>query len=88
MGSNGSFKPIHLLNPLRLAYILEKIERFIWQKVLDVGCGGGILSEAMAKQGAIVTGIDMTSQPLEVAKQHAKESGLEIDYQQTTIENF
>lgn len=85
---NGSFKPIHLLNPLRLAYILEKSNGLFGKNVLDVGCGGGILSESMAKQGAIVTGIDMTSQPLEIAKQHAKESGLEIDYQQTTIENF
>ncbi|HHW7507021.1 TPA: bifunctional 2-polyprenyl-6-hydroxyphenol methylase/3-demethylubiquinol 3-O-methyltransferase UbiG [Mannheimia haemolytica] len=85
---NGSFKPIHLLNPLRLAYILEKSNGLFGKKVLDVGCGGGILSEAMAKQGAIVTGIDMTSEPLEIAKQHAKENGLDIDYQQTTIENF
>ncbi|HDL5699059.1 TPA: bifunctional 2-polyprenyl-6-hydroxyphenol methylase/3-demethylubiquinol 3-O-methyltransferase UbiG [Mannheimia haemolytica] len=85
---NGSFKPIHLLNPLRLAYILEKSNGLFGKKVLDVGCGGGILSEAMAKQGAVVTGIDMTSEPLEIAKQHAKENGLDIDYQQTTIENF
>ncbi|HGO5823940.1 TPA: bifunctional 2-polyprenyl-6-hydroxyphenol methylase/3-demethylubiquinol 3-O-methyltransferase UbiG [Mannheimia haemolytica] len=85
---NGSFKPIHLLNPLRLAYILEKSNGLFGKKVLDVGCGGGILSEAMAKQGAVVTGIDMTSEPLEIAKQHAKENGLNIDYQQTTIENF
>ncbi|QHB17500.1 bifunctional 2-polyprenyl-6-hydroxyphenol methylase/3-demethylubiquinol 3-O-methyltransferase UbiG [Mannheimia pernigra] len=85
---NGSFKPIHLLNPLRLSYILEKSNGLFGKKVLDVGCGGGILSEAMAKQGAIVTGIDMTSQPLEIAKQHAKQSDLAIDYQQTTIEDF
>ncbi|HGO5855630.1 TPA: bifunctional 2-polyprenyl-6-hydroxyphenol methylase/3-demethylubiquinol 3-O-methyltransferase UbiG [Mannheimia haemolytica] len=85
---NGSFKPIHLLNPLRLAYILEKSNGLFGKKVLDVGCGGGILSEAMAKQGAVVTGIDMTSEPLEIAKQHAKENGLDIDYQQTTIEHF
>ncbi|QLB16769.1 bifunctional 3-demethylubiquinol 3-O-methyltransferase/2-polyprenyl-6-hydroxyphenol methylase [Mannheimia varigena] len=85
---NGSFKPIHLLNPLRLAYILDKSNGLFGKKVLDVGCGGGILSEAMAKQGAIVTGIDMTTEPLEIAKQHAKQSCLEIDYQQTTIEDF
>lgn len=85
---NGSFKPIHLLNPLRLSYILEKSNGLFGKKVLDVGCGGGILSEAMAKQGTIVTGIDMTSQPLEIAKQHAKQSDLAIDYQQTTIEDF
>lgn len=85
---NGSFKPIHLLNPLRLSYILEKSNGLFGKKILDVGCGGGILSEAMAKQGAIVTGIDMTTEPLEIAKQHAKQNNLNIDYQQTTIENF
>lgn len=56
--------------------------------MLDVGCGGGILSESMAKQGAIVTGIDMSSAPLQVARKHALESGLHIDYQQITIEEF
>ncbi|OOR98587.1 bifunctional 3-demethylubiquinol 3-O-methyltransferase/2-polyprenyl-6-hydroxyphenol methylase [Haemophilus paracuniculus] len=84
----GDFKPIHLLNPLRLAYISEKANGLFGKRVLDVGCGGGILSEAMAKQGAIVTGIDMTTEPLIVAKQHAEQSGVQIDYQQTTIEKF
>lgn len=85
---NGSFKPIHRLNPLRLAYIAEKSGGLFGKKVLDVGCGGGILSESMAKQGAMVTGIDMTTEPLEIAKQHAAQNALTIDYQQTTIENF
>lgn len=85
---NGSFKPIHLLNPLRLAYISEKAGGLFGKRVLDVGCGGGILSESMAKQGAQVVGIDMTTEPLAIAKQHAAESGLQIDYQQTTIEDF
>lgn len=84
----GSFKPIHLLNPLRLAYISEKANGLFGKKVLDVGCGGGILSESMAKQGAIVTGIDMTTEPLNIAKQHARQQNLEIDYQQITIEDF
>lgn len=84
----GDFKPIHLLNPLRLDYILSRSNGLFGKKVLDVGCGGGILSEAMAKQGAKVTGIDMTFEPLQVAKKHAEESGLDIDYQQTTIEDF
>lgn len=84
----GDFKPIHLLNPLRLDYILSRSNGLFGKKVLDVGCGGGILSEAMAKQGAKVTGIDMTFEPLQVAKNHAQESGLDIDYQQTTIEDF
>lgn len=84
----GDFKPIHLLNPLRVSYINEKSGGLFGKKVLDVGCGGGILSEAMAKLGANVTGIDMTTMPLEIAKQHAEQSGLTIGYQQTTIEDF
>lgn len=84
----GDFKPIHLLNPLRSAYINEKSQGLFGKRVLDVGCGGGILSEAMAKLGATVTGIDITDKPLEVARLHAEQSGLNIDYQQTTIEDF
>ncbi|WP_301098149.1 bifunctional 2-polyprenyl-6-hydroxyphenol methylase/3-demethylubiquinol 3-O-methyltransferase UbiG [Otariodibacter sp.] len=84
----GDFKPIHLLNPLRLAYINEKSNGLFGKKVLDVGCGGGILSESMARAGANVTGIDMTTQPLRIARQHAQENQLEIDYQQITIEEF
>ncbi|QGM80461.1 bifunctional 2-polyprenyl-6-hydroxyphenol methylase/3-demethylubiquinol 3-O-methyltransferase UbiG [Otariodibacter oris] len=84
----GDFKPIHLLNPLRLAYINEKSEGLFGKKVLDVGCGGGILSESMAKAGANVTGIDMTTHPLEIAKQHAQENQLKIDYQRITVEDF
>lgn len=85
---DGSFKPIHRLNPLRLTYIQQKSNGLFGKTVLDVGCGGGILSEAMAKAGAYVTGIDMTNEPLEIACQHAQESGLTIDYRQTTIEDF
>ncbi|MCK3655869.1 bifunctional 3-demethylubiquinol 3-O-methyltransferase/2-polyprenyl-6-hydroxyphenol methylase [Pasteurellaceae bacterium Macca] len=84
----GDFKPLHLLNPLRLNYIDEKSGGLFGKRVLDVGCGGGILSESMAKLGAKVTGLDMTSQPLEIAKQHAEQNGLTIDYQQSTIEDF
>lgn len=84
----GDFKPIHQLNPLRLNYILRHSDGLLGKNVLDVGCGGGILSEAMAKQGAIVTGIDMSSAPLEVAKRHAEQSNLHISYQQITIEKF
>ncbi|SUU97826.1 bifunctional 2-polyprenyl-6-hydroxyphenol methylase/3-demethylubiquinol 3-O-methyltransferase UbiG [Avibacterium paragallinarum] len=84
----GDFKPIHRLNPVRLAYICQQAQGLFGKKVLDVGCGGGILSEAMAKQGATVTGIDMTTAPLEVAKLHSQEQELRIDYQQTTVENF
>lgn len=84
----GDFKPIHQLNPYRLEYILLHSNGVAGKKVLDVGCGGGILSEAMAKQGAIVTGIDMSFAPLQVAIKHAEENGLAIDYQQCTIEQF
>ncbi|MDO4626428.1 MAG: bifunctional 2-polyprenyl-6-hydroxyphenol methylase/3-demethylubiquinol 3-O-methyltransferase UbiG [Pasteurellaceae bacterium] len=85
---NGDFKPIHQFNPLRLQYILDKSQGLFAKNVLDVGCGGGILAEAMAKQGANVTGIDMSSAPLTVARQHAKQNNLDIDYQQITIEQF
>lgn len=84
----GDFKPIHQLNPLRLNYILQHSNGLNGKKVLDVGCGGGILSESMAKSGANVTGIDMSPQPLAVAKQHAQDNNLIIDYQQSTIEDF
>lgn len=84
----GDFKPIHRLNPLRLNYICEQAKGLFGKNVLDVGCGGGILAEAMAKQGAKVTGIDMSTAPLKVAKQHCQENGLVIDYQQITVENF
>ena len=85
---NGDFKPIHQLNPLRLDYINQKSNGLFNKKILDVGCGGGILAESMARLGAKVTGIDMSTAPLEVARQHSKQSGLKIDYQLTTIENF
>ncbi|AKD37726.1 bifunctional 3-demethylubiquinone-9 3-methyltransferase/ 2-octaprenyl-6-hydroxy phenol methylase [Pasteurella multocida subsp. multocida OH4807] len=84
----GDFKPIHQLNPLRLGYITQHAKGLMGKRVLDVGCGGGILSESMAKQGAHVTGIDMSSAPLQVAKKHALENGLHIDYQQITVEEF
>lgn len=84
----GDFKPIHQLNPLRMDYIQRYTNGLVGKKVLDVGCGGGILSEAMAKLGAQVTGIDMTVAPLEVARLHAQENAVEVDYQQTTVEEF
>ncbi|MGV6988741.1 bifunctional 2-polyprenyl-6-hydroxyphenol methylase/3-demethylubiquinol 3-O-methyltransferase UbiG [Testudinibacter sp. P80/BLE/0925] len=84
----GDFKPIHRLNPLRLDYILRQANGLFGKRVLDVGCGGGILSESMARQGAQVTGIDMSPQPLQIAREHAAQSGLQLDYRQTTIEDF
>lgn len=83
---NGDFKPIHQLNPLRLRYIQQLAGGLNGKKILDVGCGGGILAEAMAKQGAVVTGIDMTSAPLEVARRHAEEQGVSVEYIQATVE--
>lgn len=84
----GDFKPIHRLNPLRLDYILRQAGGLFGKRVLDVGCGGGILSESMARQGADVTGIDMSLQPLQVASDHAAANGLSISYHQITIEDF
>ncbi|MGJ8679941.1 bifunctional 2-polyprenyl-6-hydroxyphenol methylase/3-demethylubiquinol 3-O-methyltransferase UbiG [Paraglaciecola sp.] len=85
---NGEFKPLHQINPLRTDYINQHSLGLEGKKVLDVGCGGGILAESMAKHGATVTGIDMGEAPLEIAKLHGLESGLSVDYQQTTAEEF
>lgn len=85
---SGDFKPLHDINPLRLDFILKHSEGLAGKNVLDIGCGGGILTESMAKEGTKVTGIDMGEMPLEVAKLHLLESKLEVDYQQTTAEDF
>ena len=81
----SEFKPLHQINPLRLNFIHEKIN-LKNKKVLDVGCGGGILSESMAKLGAEVTGIDMGEKVINIAKLHALQSKLDIDYQCASIE--
>ncbi len=81
----GDFKPLHQMNPVRANYIDLKA-RVAEKKLLDIGCGGGLLSEAMAQRGALVTGIDMGEAPLEVARLHAEASGLTIDYRRTTAE--
>lgn len=83
----GDSKPLHAINPLRLAYVDER-SPLAGKRVLDIGCGGGILSEAMAKAGAEVTGIDMGEAPLNVARSHAAGEGLTIDYQRSTAEAF
>ena len=83
----GEFKPLHQINPLRLNYVLEKANGLFGKKVLDVGCGGGILAESMARQGAEVTGLDMGKEPLEVARLHALETGTQnISYIQCPVE--
>jgi 2-polyprenyl-6-hydroxyphenyl methylase/3-demethylubiquinone-9 3-methyltransferase len=84
---NSEFKPLHDINPLRANWI-DKLAPVAEKKVLDVGCGGGILAEALAQRGAQVTGIDMGDAPLGVAKLHQLESGLSIDYQKSTAEDF
>lgn len=83
----GEFKPLHRINPLRLNYIMQHAGGIFGKTVLDVGCGGGILSESMARGEAIVTGLDMGGEPLQVARLHALESGMEINYIQETVEN-
>lgn len=84
----GEFKPLHDINPLRLDYVDQQVGGLLGKVVLDVGCGGGILSESMARHGAQVTGIDMGESVLRVAKLHLYESGLNIDYQYTTVEQL
>ncbi len=84
----GEFKPLHDINPLRLEYIHRFCKGLAGKKVLDVGCGGGILSESMAREGARVTGMDMSEPALEVARLHLYESGLEIAYELTTVEEL
>lgn len=82
----GEFKPLHKFNPLRLNFIDQTVDGLFGKRVLDVGCGGGILAESMARIGAKVDGLDMGGEPLEVAKLHALEAGVEVNYIQSTAE--
>lgn len=81
----GEFRALHEINPVRLAYVHNRVG-LQDKRVLDVGCGGGLLAEAMAAKGARVTGIDMVGPVLAVARDHALESGLSIEYRQGTAE--
>ena len=94
---NGKFKPLHMLNPCRLDYITAQIAAefdrdlaapapFAGLRILDIGCGGGLLSEPMARLGADVVGADAAARNIPVAQIHAEQSGLEIDYRHTTAE--
>jgi len=94
---NGKFKPIHKFNPVRLAYIRDRVvshfkrdgsarRPFEGLRILDIGCGGGLLSEPMARLGAKVTGADAAERNIAVARIHAAQSELEIDYRATTAE--
>lgn len=85
--TNSEFKPLHEINPLRLKYIDNRVP-VAGKRVLDIGCGGGILAEGLAHRGAEVTAIDMAEASLNVARLHLLESGLDIDYQESTAEQF
>ena len=96
---NGKFKPLHMLNPCRLDYITQQIaaefDRDLTQplpfkglRILDIGCGGGLLSEPMARLGAEVVGADAAARNIPVAMVHAEQSGLQIDYRHTTAEDM
>ncbi|WP_170469747.1 bifunctional 2-polyprenyl-6-hydroxyphenol methylase/3-demethylubiquinol 3-O-methyltransferase UbiG [Ruegeria arenilitoris] len=96
---HGKFKPLHMLNPCRLDYITQQIagefdrdmtsgKPFEGLRLLDIGCGGGLLSEPMARLGAEVVGADAAAGNLPVARIHAEQSGLEIDYRHTTAEDM
>ena len=84
---NSEFKPLHDINPLRLDWI-DKAIGLPGKRVLDVGCGGGLLSEGMAVRGAEVTGIDLSEKPLGVAKLHLLESGQKVDYRKVAVEQL
>lgn len=77
--AHGEFKPLHRLNPVRADYVAARVQ-LAGARVLDVGCGGGLLAEALARRGASVTGIDLAPGMIQTAKLHAAESGLAIDY--------
>ena len=83
----GEFRPLHEINPLRLDYIRQRAT-LAGSKVVDIGCGGGILTESMAELGASVTGIDMAEGPLAVARLHQLESGTNVEYLQSTAEDL
>ncbi len=84
---NSEFRPLHDINPLRLNYIDERLS-LPGKKVIDIGCGGGLLSEGMARRGAAVTGIDLGEAPLAVARLHAEQSGVQVEYLQVLAEDI
>src|SRR5690554_1862677 len=84
----SEFKPLHAINPLRLGWIRQYVGSLSGKRILDVGCGGGILAESMAKEGADVTGIDLADKSLTVARLHGLESGIKVDYREISAEDL
>jgi len=84
----GEFRPLHEMNPMRLAWIEERCGGLEGLRVADIGCGGGILAESMAARGAQVTGADLATAPLEVAKLHLLESGQQVEYLEMAVEDL
>ena len=84
---DGELQTLHRINPLRIKYIQEHVS-VSGQRVLDIGCGGGILTESLAMQGSIVTGLDVSQRTIGVARQHALDNNLEIEYVSSTVEQF
>ena len=98
--AKGKFKPLHMFNPIRIEYITEKIKSHFnlsndlgnnflqGKKILDIGCGGGLISEPLARLGGAITGIDASKKNIDVAKHHLNKSNLEIEYYNSSPENF
>lgn len=84
----SEFKPLHAINPLRLNWITEHVQGLSGKRIIDIGCGGGILAESMALQGADVTGIDLAHKSLQVAKLHGLESGVKVRYEAISAEDM
>lgn len=84
----GEFKPLHLINPLRLSYIQQQTHGVMGKSVLDVGCGGGLVAEGLAQAGAKATGIDLAEASLSVARLHALETGTQVEYKHSTAEEL
>jgi len=96
---NGKFKPLHMFNPIRIEYITDNIKKYFTitndkanylegLNILDIGCGGGLISEPMARLGAKVTGIDASAKNISIAKIHSEKNGLKINYFNMSPENF
>ena len=96
---NGKFKPLHMFNPIRIEYILDEISKYFKidrktklylkdLKILDIGCGGGLISEPMARLGASVTGIDAAEKNIKVASIHSKQNNPSINYKINLLNNY